>query len=131
MNWYNLTRTYVFFLRLLLSVRPVSVSFGRPERAAAPAEPPRPKRWGSIFFTVIALVGGLHALLMIGLEGGRYLYTQREVTRLSADIDALQEETRTLQAVLRHRDDPVFREQLAREQGFIGPDETRVLTQMP
>ncbi len=108
----------------------MSVSFGRPERAA-PAEPSKPRRWGSIFFTVIALVGGLHALLMIGLEGGRYLYTQREVTRLSADIDALQEETRTLQAVLRHRDDPVFREQLAREQGFIGPDETRILTQMP
>ena len=109
----------------------MSVSFGRSERAAAPSEPSKPRRWGSIFFTVIALVGGLHALLMIGLEGGRYLYTQREVTRLSADIDALQEETRTLQAVLRHQGDPVFREQLAREQGFIGPDETRVLTQMP
>lgn len=109
----------------------MSVSFGRPERTAAPTEPPKQRRWGSIFFTVIAVVGSLHALLMIGLEGGRYLYTQREITRLTADIDVLQEETRTLQAVLRHQNDPIFREQLAREQGFIGPDETRIMTRTP
>lgn len=106
----------------------MSVPLGRSTRATTPAQPPQPRRWGSILFTVIAAVGGLHALLMLGVEGGRYLYTQREVTRLEADIGTLQEQTRTLQAVLRHRNDPAFREQLAREQGFIGPDETRVLT---
>lgn len=112
----------------------VSVSVGRPsesrERAAQPSR--RPKRdWGSLFFTVIALVGGFHALLMLGLEGSRLVYTSREVTRLGADIDVLQEDIRTLQAVVRHRNDLVFREQLARAQGFIQPDETRVLTRAP
>lgn len=112
----------------------VSVSVGRPsesrERAAQPSGRPR-RDWGSLFFTVIALVGGFHALLMLGLEGSRLVYTSREVTRLGADIDVLQEDIRTLQAVVRHRNDLVFREQLARAQGFIQPDETRVLTRAP
>lgn len=112
----------------------MSVSVGRPgkgrERGASPSK--RPKRdWGSLFFTVIALVGGFHALLMLGLEGSRLVYTSREVTRLEADIGVFQEDIRTLQAVVRHRNDPVFREQLARAQGFIQPDETRILTRTP
>ena len=68
---------------------------------------------------------------MIGLEGSRLIYTNREVTRLEADIGVLQADIQTLQAVVRHRNDPVFREQLARAQGFIRPDETRVLTRTP
>lgn len=116
------------------SVTQMSVSVGRPrksrERESSPSG--RPKRdWGSLFFTVIALVGGFHALLMLGLEGSRLVYTSREVTRLGADIGVLQEDIQTLQAVVRHRNDPVFREQLARAQGFIQPDETRILTRTP
>lgn len=112
----------------------MSVSLGRSarnsEREALPSQ--RPKRdWGSLVFTVIALVGGFHALLMLGLEGSRLVYTHREVTRLEADISTLREDVRTLQAVVKHRNDPVFREQLARAQGFIRPDETRVLTRTP
>ena len=112
----------------------MSVSVGRPgksrERKSSPSAKPK-RDWGSLFFTVIALVGGFHALLMLGLEGSRLVYTSREVTRLEADIGVLQEDIRTLQAVVRHRDDPVFREQLARAQGFIEPDETRILTRTP
>jgi len=107
----------------------VSVSFGRPEREAASSQPLKRKRdWGSLFFTVLALVGSFHALLMLGVEGSRLVYTNREVARLEAEISTLQQEARTLQAVVRHRGDPLFREQLARAQGFIYPDETRVLT---
>ncbi len=116
------------------SVTQMSVSVGRPrksrERGASPSEKPK-RDWGSLFFTVIALVGGFHALLMLGLEGSRLVYTSREVTRLGADISVLQEDIQTLQAVVRHRNDPAFREQLARAQGFIQPDETRILTRTP
>lgn len=95
-------------------------------------DPPKPTRnWGSLFFTVIAAVGGLHALLMLGLEGGRALYTRREVVRLEAEIDALKAEARALEAVVAHKDDPVYREQLARLAGFIYPDEDRILTATP
>lgn len=77
---------------------------------------------------MIALVGGLHALLMLGLEGGRALYTRREVARLEAEIETLQAEADTLQAVVAHQNDPVYREGLARAAGFIYPDEDRILT---
>ena len=108
----------------------MSVPLRRSDRAA-PAPPRKQRRWGSLFFAVLAGIGSLHALLMLGVEGGRYLYTAREVTRLEADIAELEAESRTLQAVVNHQNDPVFLEQLAREAGFIGPDETRVLTRTP
>lgn len=108
----------------------MSVSLGRSERSRAQSPKPR-GGWGSLFFTVIASVGAFHALLMLGLETGRLIYTNREVARLEADIGALQEETQTLRAVVAHGDDPVFREQLARLEGFIYPDETRVITVHP
>lgn len=110
----------------------MSVSFGRSERTATPSQSSKPRGgWGSVFFTVLALIGSFHALMMLAVEGGRSLYTSREVTRLEADIGALQEEVRSLEAVVAHQDDPVFREQLARSRGFIYPDETRVLTRVP
>lgn len=84
-----------------------------------------------MIFTIIALVGSFHALVMLGVEAGRLVYTDREVAQLEAQVSALTAETRELAAIVAHKDDPVFREQLAREQGFIGPDETRILTRMP
>lgn len=114
----------------------MSVSLGRSGRSGhtAQAEPPQPRRgghWGSTVFTVIALIGSFHGLLMLGAEAGRLIYTNRDVVRLEAEVAALDAETRELQAIVNHQNDPVFREQLAREQGFIGPNETRVMTRMP
>ena len=103
-----------------------------PPRPDLPTVPPKaPRNWGSLFFTVLALVGGLHALLMLGLEGGRALYTRREVARLEAEISTLQAEADTLAAVVAHGNDPAYREQLARAAGFIYPDEDRILTLRP
>lgn len=98
--------------------------------AAAP-EPPAQHAWGSSIFTVIALVGSFHALLMLGQEVGRLVYTDREIARLEREVAALDAQTQELAAIVAHRDDPLFREQLARQLGFIGSDETRVLTRMP
>lgn len=110
----------------------MSVSLGRPERQAAPPQRRRSKRdWGSLFFTVVSLVGAFHALLMLGLETGRLVYTSGEVTRLESEVGELQVEVRELEAIVEHRYDSVFREQLARAQGFIHPDESRVLTLTP
>ena len=110
----------------------MSVSLGRSERRAAPPQRRRAKRdWGSLFFTVVSLVGAFHALLLLGLETGRLVYTSGEVTRLEAEIGVLQAQTQELKAIVEHRYDPMFREQLARAQGFIHPDESRVLTRTP
>jgi hypothetical protein len=109
----------------------MSVSVGRPERHAPPQAGSPKREWGSLFFTVVAVVGAFHALLMVGLETGRWIYTRGEVARLEAEIGVLQAQTYELEAIAEHRYDPVFREQLARAQGFIRPDETRVVTRAP
>lgn len=110
----------------------MSVPHRRTGRAAVLEQRRKPgARWGSVFFTVIAVIGSLHAMFMLTRESGLLIYTHREVARLEADIGKLQREIRTLQAVIDHKDDPVFREQLARQQGFIYPDETRILTRRP
>lgn len=80
------------------------------------------------FFALIALVGGLHALLMLGLEVNRFLYTESEIGRLEGEIMAMTQEAEELRAVLHHRHDAPFREQLARMHGFVYPDELRVVT---
>jgi hypothetical protein len=84
-----------------------------------------------MFFTVIAVTSSPHAMFMLTRESGFLIYTHREVARLEADIGELQSEIRALQAVTDHKDDLVFREQLARQQGFIHPDEIRILTRRP
>jgi cell division protein FtsL len=110
----------------------MSVPHRRSERAATLAPQHKPgARWGSVFFTVIAVVGSLHAMFMLTRESALFVYTNQEVTRLAADISELQNEIRTLQAVIEHKNDLGFRGQLARLQGFIYPDETRILTRRP
>lgn len=82
----------------------------------------------ALLFTLIALVGGLHALLLVGLEVNRLIYTEREIGRLELEIAAFTQEADELRDVLLHRTDLDFREQLARTHGFVYPDELRVVT---
>lgn len=79
-------------------------------------------------FLLLAIVGSLHALSMIGVETWRSVVGQQEVTRLQNDIAALELEIGGLQAVVDHARDDRYREQLARCLGFIYPNETRVIT---
>ena len=90
-----------------------------------------PKRGVNLFFLVIAVVGCIHVLAMLSLEISRLVYTDREVARLERDIADLELESTNLRNVVAHQNDPVYREQLARLQGFIYPDEARYVTVTP
>lgn len=85
-------------------------------------------RAGDIIFMIIAIIGGLHILVMIGIEINRYDYTSTEIARLQADIHALEREITELSAIIEHGHDERYREQLARQQGFVFPNETRYVT---
>ena len=85
-------------------------------------------RGANTLFLVIAVVGCIHALAMLTLEISRTVYTNREVARLERDISELELEAANLGNVIAHRDDARYREQLARLQGFIYPDEARYVT---
>jgi cell division protein FtsB len=61
---------------------------------------------------------------MIGVEIDRYLYSSREVASLRQDVAQLERDIAALREILAHRDDERFREQLARQQGFVYPNET-------
>ncbi len=77
----------------------------------------------------LAAIGCLH-LIYIGLvEADRAVVQRREITRLEREVAALTAEVDALEEIAAHADDEVFRELLARKQGFIHPDELRVVTQ--
>jgi hypothetical protein len=79
-------------------------------------------------FLLIGLLGSLHALIMVGVEVGRYLENAQEIGRLEGDVAALESELRGLELVLEHADDARYREHLARRQGFVFPSERRFFT---
>ena len=85
-------------------------------------------RGANLLFLIIAVVGCIHMLAMLSLEISRTVYTEREVARLERDITDLKSESVNLQSVIAHRNDDAYREQLARLQGFIYPNEARYVT---
>jgi cell division protein FtsB len=88
-------------------------------------------RGSSFVFMLLAIVGSFHALSMIGIETYRILTNVREIDRLNAEIAVLKEEITTIDAVILHTDD-TYMEQLARcREGFVFPNETRYITDLP
>lgn len=81
-----------------------------------------------ILFTLLAIVGSVHALSMLSVETYRALYSTQEIERLMADVAALQDDIVELSAIAEHANDPVYLEQLARCYGFAYPDEKRILS---
>lgn len=79
------------------------------------------------FLVILALLGSLQVLVMLGVEAYRAVEGQRAIQRLQNDIAALEAEAAGLAAVVEHADDPAYREQLARRRGFVYPDEIRVV----
>lgn len=76
---------------------------------------------------VLAAIGCLQLLFMIGLELNRTIQHREAIATLEGEVAALEREAQGLRAVIEHGDDPAFREQLARKQGFMYPSETRVI----
>ena len=107
---------------------------GRP-RKDAPERPQDPQKvkgarpGGAAFLlTLLALVGSLHALVMLGVETNRWLYSRGEIMRLERDLIGIEGEIGELEATIDHRYDASYRESLARLQGFVYPDEVRYVT---
>ena len=81
--------------------------------------------------TVLALVGSLHALFLLGVESWRFVVEQRAVAQLQTQVTHLQQKAAELKQVITHADDNRYREDLARRQGYMYPDEQRAVTQQP
>lgn len=89
----------------------------------------QPKMRGvNVLLTVLAIVGCIHILLMMVIELNRMVASQQEITRLTAETQALEQEVAGLQSVLDNANNPEFREQLARRAGFAYSDEARWLS---
>jgi cell division protein FtsB len=95
--------------------------------ATLPAGQPR-MRGVNVLLTVLAIVGCIHVMIMMGIELNRMVATQQEITRLALETQLLEAEVAGLQSVLENGDNPVYREQLARKAGFAYPDEVRYLS---
>lgn len=80
---------------------------------------------------LIATVGTVQLLYLNYVEADRMFVHKREISRLEAEVAARRAERNSLAAIAEHAADEAFREQLARKQGFIFPDELRVITQRP
>ncbi len=73
------------------------------------------------------LVGVAHLTFLVAVEANRYLRLGATVEALEADVQANRSEAAELRAVAERANDAMFREQLARMQGFMFPDETRII----
>jgi cell division protein FtsB len=100
------------------------------ETAPSPTLPTgQPRMRGvNILLTVLALIGCIHIVVMMGIELNRMVASQQEITRLTLETRGLEQEVAGLQSVLDNGDDPAYREQLARKAGFAYPDEVRYLS---
>jgi cell division protein FtsB len=78
--------------------------------------------------TVLAIIGCIHVMVMMGIELNRMVASQQEITRLTAETQVLEQEVAGLQSVLDNGNNPAFREQLARRAGFAYPEEARWLS---
>jgi hypothetical protein len=85
----------------------------------------------SLLLVVLALFGTLQATAMVSIEARRWWVAAREVTRLERELQLLRSETTDLLEIAARADDLRFREQLARRQGYVFPDEVRYVILVP
>lgn len=94
-------------------------------------EEPTRRRMPHWVIVLIAAVGTVQLLYLNYVEADRMFVHQRENSRLESEVGAMRSERNSLAAIAGRTEDDAFREQLARKQGFIYPDELRVITQRP
>lgn len=78
--------------------------------------------------TLLIMAGTFHVVAMIVVETNRWLEARAQIARLERDISTIRADINTLETQLVYRNDDGVLEQLARRQGFIYPNETRVIT---
>lgn len=98
---------------------------------SGPPVAPQGRRSPHWIILLIAVVGSLQLFYLNFVEADRMFVHKREIARLESEVAALEAERLALEQVALHADDAVYRQQLARKQGFIFPDELKVLTQQP
>lgn len=76
---------------------------------------------------LLATVGTLQAAFMLVVELRRGHEARQAIAVLEQDIEELEAEAARLNAVIENGDNDIYREQLARRQGFMMPDETRIV----
>lgn len=77
---------------------------------------------------ILAVVGTLHLFFLSAVELNRGLVHRREITRLTAEVDSLTAELNALEEIAGRGFDTRYREALARNQGFVYPDESLFVT---
>ncbi len=97
-------------------------------RRDAPSEQRRRYRGVQLVVLIVGVLLTLHVGVMITIEVYRASTSRHEITRLQGDIETLERERARLLEVISRRNDNSFREQLARQQGFVYPDEARLIT---
>jgi cell division protein FtsB len=110
------------------------IDFGSPaeERPAAGEVERRPSldrgtRRALVLLGAIALVGILQVGFLTFVEVDRAVRHRGAIASLDAELAELQAEADALRAVAERADDETFREQLARRQGFVHPNERRIV----
>jgi hypothetical protein len=113
------------------------VHSSRPGAGAQAAQPAAartkagPARGARILLLLIVSLGSVHVLFMLAVEGLRLVRSEISIARLEREVSALEREADGLRAVIEHGDDLTYREQLARRQGYMYPDEARIVTSEP
>ncbi|HLR45641.1 MAG TPA: septum formation initiator family protein [Deinococcales bacterium] len=75
----------------------------------------------------LALIGVIQVCFMLLVELRRGWEARAAISQLQEDVAELEAERARLAAIIENGDSDGYRMQLARRQGFMMPDETRVL----
>lgn len=81
-----------------------------------------------VAFTVCTLVVCCHAATKVTMELVHIYKSQQRMRVLQADVAAIESELVNLQAIIANGENRVYLEQLARQQGFVYPDDRLIRT---
>jgi hypothetical protein len=99
-----------------------------PYRAASTENQREALSLSVLLTTLLIMAGTFHVVAMIVVETNRWLEARAQVARLESEISTIRADMTSLETQLIYRADDGVLEQLARRQGFIYPNETRVIT---
>lgn len=86
-----------------------------------------PTRRALRLLAAVAVIGIVQVGFLAFVELDRMVRHRAAIATLEADVAEARAEAEALRAIAERGDDASFREQLARGQGFLYPEETRVV----